>query len=105
MKYILTECVNRDLNLPVIFNTLKDAQYEMAGRIADNFKIHIENLLAANPTAEELFAKLDSMIHTEDVGIFSNYTGAWISQSCGNTCDWHIFELNSDDACHYIVNI
>ena len=41
MRYILTECVNRDLNLPVIFDTLKEAQYEMAERIADNFK-HIE---------------------------------------------------------------
>lgn len=105
MKYILTECVNRDLNLPVVFYTLKDAQYEMAGRIADNFKIHIENLLATNPTAKELFEKLEGMIQTEDVGIFSNYTGAWISQACGNTCDWHIFELDSSGACHYIVNI
>lgn len=105
MKYILTECVNRDLNLPVIFDTLKEAQYEMAGRIADIFKINIENLLVTNPTAEELFEKLESMIQTESLGVFSNYTGGWISQAYGNTCDWHIFELDSDNACHYIVNI
>lgn len=105
MRYILTECVNRDLNLPVIFNTLKEAQYEMVERIADNFKIHIEDFLETNPSAELLFKKLENMIQTEDVGVFSNYTGAWISQACGNTCDWHIFELDSDNACHYIVNI
>lgn len=105
MRYILTECVNRDLNLPVVFYTLKDAQYEMARRIADNFKINIEDFLATNPTAEKLFEKLESVIQTEKVGVFANYTGAWISQAHGNTCDWHIFELDSDNACHYIVNI
>lgn len=104
MKYILTETIERDCNLPVVFNTLEEAQKCMLERICDVYHIKWDDI--KDKSVEDIIwdITVDSDIN-EELGFTSGNCCAWISDYHGNNYDWQIFELDDNHECHYIVNI
>lgn len=104
MKYILTEVIERDFNLPEVFDTLEEAQKCMLERICDVYHIKWDDI--KNKSVEDIIWDITVDGDTDEgVGFTCNHCGAWISDYHHNNYDWQIFELDDNFECHYIVNI
>ena len=81
MKYILVECIEREINTPASFDTHEKASEEMRKRMAEVLHVEPEEL-------EKIEEEGDY-----EIGISCDDNAAWINDYHHNNYDWKIFEM------------
>lgn len=81
MKYMLAECIEREINTPEILDTWEEAFDLMCQRVADVLHISKEE------AKERYFEGCD-----DEIGITES--NAWISDYYHNNYDWKIYDVH-----------
>lgn len=80
MKFVLIECIEREINTPDCFKSHEEAYKEMRKRMAEALSIEPEELEEFEDWGDE-------------VGISCDNNSAWITDYHHNNYDWKIFEV------------
>lgn len=84
-RYILLECIDREIHAPVFFDSFEVAYDEMVSRIADVLHVTTEELL------KELEKEAKDSLDCYDFNI--NHSNAWITDYHNLNYDWEIFDV------------